>query len=105
MQRRWRWLFTQEHIRQAYQDLPKSLFVSWYLFESNEFTLCWDLSIQYGENPTPVTFKYTKVDLEGYAPTSHAEYLALIDQDETLLNASVNQLDDIVNELAEGMDI
>ena len=43
--------------------------------------------------------------LEGYASTSHAEYLALTDQDETLLNASVNQLDDIVDELAEGMDI
>ena len=45
------------------------------------------------------------MDLEGYAPTSHAKYLALTDQDETLLNASVNQLDDIVDELAEGMDI
>ena len=55
--------------------------------------------------PTPVTFKHTKVDLEGYASTSHAEYLASIDQDEALLNASVNQLDDIIDELAEGMDI
>ena len=45
------------------------------------------------------------MDLEGYAPISHAKHLALTDQDETLLNASVNQLDDIVDELAEGMDI
>ena len=43
--------------------------------------------------------------LEGYAPTSHAEYLALTDQDETLLNARVNQLDDIIDELAKSMDI
>ena len=69
------------------------------------FTLCWDLSIQYGENPTPVTFRHTKVDLEEYAPASHAEYLALIDQDESFLNASENPLDSVVDELAEGMDI
>ena len=52
-----------------------------------------------------MTFRHTKVDLEGYAPTSHAEYLALIDQDETLLNASVHPLDPVVDELADGMDI
>ena len=43
--------------------------------------------------------------LEEYAPASHAEYFALIDQDESFLNASVNPLDSVVDELAEGMDI
>ena len=46
-----------------------------------------------------------KVDLEGNAPASHAEYFALIDHDESFLNASVNPLDSVVDELAEGMDI
>ena len=50
-------------------------------------------------------FRHTKVDLEEYAPASHAEYLALIDQDERFLNASENPLDSVLDELAEGMDI
>ena len=32
------------------------------------------------------------MDIEGYAPTSHAEYFASIDQDETSLNATVQIL-------------
>ena len=45
------------------------------------------------------------LSVEEYAPASHAEYLALIDQDESFLNASVNPLDSVVDEFAEGMDI
>ena len=45
------------------------------------------------------------MDPKGSGSFSHAEYLALLDQDDAFLNANADPLDIIVDELAEDMDI
>ena len=45
------------------------------------------------------------MDPEESGSFSHAEYLALLDQDDTFMNANAHPIDTIVNELAEDMDI